>query len=158
MHCRLAWPLTSTPIDISPVFALYTQVNAALSPYELLPTISGQVVLLLVLANGLMVPRALHTRQFMWFTGTCSGTLLAAGQLLLLALQSLLLGGNLASSTQPLASTTAAAAASRTVGACRGVAGSCSGSVLSVAVVVLWLCVSGAVLQRGWQYILSQDS
>jgi hypothetical protein len=110
-------------------------------------------LLLLVLANGLMVPRALRTRQFMWFTGTCSGTLLAAGQLVVLAAHSLSrqLQPTLSSFTlrgQPALHWGGAALGrpsySSHVG---GVAG------LACIALLLWLWVTGRVLQQGWQWI-----
>jgi hypothetical protein len=64
------------------------QVLLTVQPDQLRLTTSTSQLLLLVLANSLMVPRALATKQFMWFTGTCSGTLLAAGQLVILAAHS----------------------------------------------------------------------
>jgi hypothetical protein len=59
-------------------------VETALLP-ALLPAIAPREQLLLALASGLMVPRALLMAELMWFTGTCSGALLAAGQLLVVA-------------------------------------------------------------------------
>ncbi|KIY96758.1 hypothetical protein MNEG_11204 [Monoraphidium neglectum] len=61
------------------------QVETSLSPATLLPAVSCREQLLLVLASGLMVPRALLMGELMWFTGTCSGALLAVGQLLVVA-------------------------------------------------------------------------
>lgn len=61
------------------------QVEAALQPAQLLPDVSAGQQLLVFASCGLMVPRALTAGgELMWFTGTCSGALLAAAQLLVL--------------------------------------------------------------------------
>lgn len=60
-------------------------MTSALQTSELLPAISPWQQLLLVFASGLMVPRALLLGELMWFTGTSSGAMLAAGQLAVLA-------------------------------------------------------------------------
>ncbi|KIY93485.1 hypothetical protein MNEG_14477 [Monoraphidium neglectum] len=60
-------------------------VETCLSPATLLPAVSCRKQLLLVLASGLMVARALLVAELMWFTGTCSGAVLAVGQLLVVA-------------------------------------------------------------------------
>jgi len=50
-----------------------------------MPGVCSQQQVLLLFASGLMVPRALLARELMWFTGTCSATLLAAVQLVVMA-------------------------------------------------------------------------
>lgn len=60
------------------------QVMSAMSPLELLSACSAGQQLLLVFACGLMVPRALLLGELMWFTGTSSGAMLAAAQLVVL--------------------------------------------------------------------------
>lgn len=146
------------------------------------PQAVGQLVLLL-LANGLMVPRALHTCTIMWFTGTCSGMLLAAGQLVMLGLQ------NCISSTSS-SRAVAAAACSTASGGCLGQyssfhnntvqlfarvgwpwlsSSSCSSSSLwpdaagtgsasglwAVCLLLVWFVLCAAVLHWGWRVMLA---
>jgi hypothetical protein len=140
-------------------------------------------LLLLLLANGLMVPRALHTCTIMWFTGTCSGMLLAAGQLGMLCLQTCI-----SSSSSSRSGAVAAAACSAASGGsaqslgqyydqmAQLVAGlgwpwlsSSSGSSLwpgavgtgsasglwPVYFLLAWLVLCAAVLQWGWRVMLA---
>jgi hypothetical protein len=156
------------------------QASAGIAPPSSLePHIVWQLVLLL-LVNGFMVPRALHTRSPMWFTGTCSGALLAAGQLAMLGLQS-------CSSSAVATVHVAAAACSAATGSYLGQhhtavqllarvsswpgLGSSSsssslwpgaveaGSALGLAVCFLlaWLVLCAAVLQWGWRVMLARD-
>lgn len=144
---------------------LHVQVDTALHPAQLVPDSSvGQLVLLL-LANGLMVPRALFTRQFMMFTGTCSGALLAAGQLLMVALHSI--SCTLRLPTAALGASSAALASSGSAWSVPfGVlmhlhssrdgcmlSGTCGLPALTVAALVVWLWLCLAVLHQGWQWI-----
>lgn len=64
---------------------LYLQVELSLQPLQ--PPTSAHQQVLLVLASGLMVPRALLQRELMWFTGTFCGASLSAGQLAVCAAQ-----------------------------------------------------------------------
>jgi hypothetical protein len=47
------------------------QVESSFQPLQMLPGMCASQQLLLVLASGLMVPRALLQCELMWFTGTC---------------------------------------------------------------------------------------
>lgn len=131
----------------------------ALNPAAVVPETSASQLLLLVLANGLMVPRAVLTRQIMWFTGTCSGTLLAAGQLLVLGLHSLCVGLHLP--MLALAGGVDSQALSLPVGMLpQAQLGSKVGSSfvngvpgVTVVALMVWLWLSVAVLQHGWRYI-----
>lgn len=139
------------------------QVLLALHPEQLLPDTSTSQLLLLVLANGLMVPRALATKQFMWFTGTCSGTLLATGQLVILAAHSVSRQLQLSLFTPSLVAAAASAAGAwvpvYNILPCALSLPSCSGSLtggshgLLLGVLIAWLCFSVSVLQQGWRWI-----
>lgn len=139
------------------------QVQLALHPGPVQPPNPSELglLVLLVLANGLMVPRAIHTRQFMWFTGTCNGALLAAGQLLLLglhtvsqSLQAATLSG-LSGAVGPVWQGQLCPLA----GCCSLLAlgGSCFGGASGLAVggLLAWLWLTGSVLHKGWQWIWS---
>jgi hypothetical protein len=45
-------------------------VESSFQPLQVLPGVSASQQLLLLLASGLMVPRALLQAELMWFTGT----------------------------------------------------------------------------------------
>lgn len=140
----------------STCLAPHTQVQTALHPRQALADGPGLgELLLLVLANGLMVPRALCTRQFMWFTGTCSGAMLAAGQVVVLAAHSLSrqLQPTLSSFTvrSPVASPPALNWGALLPSCSSSHTGGCAG--LACVALLLWLWVTSRVLQQGWQWI-----
>jgi len=136
------------------------QVEMAFNPAAIVSETSPSQLLLLVLANGLMVPRAVLARQVMWFTGTCSGTLLALGQLLMLGLHSLCAGlqlpmlappGGVDSQAfyLPVSVLLQAQLGSRVGTSCviTGMPG------VTVVALIVWLWLSAAVLQHGWHCI-----
>jgi hypothetical protein len=137
------------------------QVLLAVQPEQLRPDTSISQLLLLVLANGLMVPRALATKQFMWFTGTCSGTLLAAGQLVILAAHSVSRQMQLPLLSPSLVAVASAAgvwiplydilAGSMSLPCCSRLP---DGShVLLLGVLLAWLWLSASVLRQGGRWI-----
>lgn len=145
------------------------QVQLALHPGPVQPSSPAELaaLVLLVLASGLMVPRALHTRQFMWFTGTCNGALLAAGQLFLLGLHAVSQSLQLTTlpSTHGLSGAVAPSqqCAGQLLGPLAGfsslmwVGGSWFGGASGLAVggLLVWLWLTGSLLHKGWRFIRS---
>lgn len=146
----------------------------ALQPAALIIDASSEMqLLLLVLANGLMVPRALLTRQFMWFTGTCSGALLAASQLLLLkaaqllhALQACPTGTGWVAAAQQ----SGCHVSGSTTGVCHAAAGQHAAHMAVLlptlqvggdrglcAVAVVCLLSACWVLSQGWSFIVGEQ-
>ena len=80
--CPLTWQLQ----------APWQLVSAAAAPVASPGSLLGDAMVLVLLANGLMVPRALQAGELMWFTGTATVTLLTAAQAVMLALTRALAG------------------------------------------------------------------
>lgn len=134
------------------VLVLFLQVQLALQYNQ---EASVSVLVLLVITNGLMVPRALYTKQFMWFTGTCSGTMLALGQLAVLTAHAFSRHFQ-QKLVSPFTGLGSCSPWGLTASRCTSEAVALPG--LGMGVLLAWLMFSAAVLQWGWRYIQSTQS
>ncbi|KAF6253605.1 hypothetical protein COO60DRAFT_1546013 [Scenedesmus sp. NREL 46B-D3] len=149
------WPAWSATLLLI-LQPLQQLVESSFQPLQMLPGLCASQQLLLVLASGLMVPRALLQRELMWFTGTCSGSLLAAGQLGVLAVHHCV-GGQLQHGLGSNAAVSAAAgagAAQLQLWASRAASlEPCGRAAATITAMCLALLVTCMVLQSGWLYI-----